>query len=714
MKGKKEKNIKKESSSEKKAINISSLKFRIILFVIILVTIGTFTLGAISKRTAVPALETSIGQTLEQATDNIANKLNAHNEKIFNILNSLASISIICDENAPVEEKAFTLDKVKESSNDFINLTFCDKNGIGYTHTGAKTDFSQRPYFQNAIKGNNFILDPSLSPVTGDFAMFYSIPVHNRNNEIIGILVAVVDGSALSNFCAETVIGKESHPIIMSMKTGKTIGDEKISYAQEGQILRDTTTGEFNEAINAALNGEKSYKFFYEGSHRKCTVISAYRPVGFGTDWTIFCMAPRSDYFKVMDNMIIKMFLAAFLIVIISGLLVYIVITAGLKPLIDVKDTINGIATGNADLTKRISVKTKDEIGDVVKGFNKFSEKLQTIITGVKNSKNDLINVGSDLQASTQDTTASISQILSNIDDMHKQISLQNNSVQETAGAVNEIASNIESFDRMITQQAESVSQASAAVEEMIGNISSVNNSVEKMAESFEQLRSNTHIGFEKLQDVNEKIDQIEAQSDMLQEANDAIASIASQTNLLAMNAAIEAAHAGEAGKGFSVVADEIGKLSETSQQQSMSISEQLNNIKESINSVVDASEQSSVAFQAVATKIKETDELVRHIKAAMQEQNEGSSQITNALHSMNDSTIEVRTAASEMTEGNKAILKEVSHLQEASGHMSNSMNEMAQGARKINETGQALSGISSKMTTSIDEIGNQIDQFKV
>ena len=144
------------------------------------------------------------------------------------------------------------------------------------------------------------------------------------------------------------------------------------------------------------------------------------------------------------------------------------------------------------------------------------------------------------------------------------------------------------------------------------------------MAASFDDLSANAQTGFSKQQDVNDRIKQIENQSEMLHEANLAISSIAEQTNLLAMNAAIEAAHAGEAGKGFSVVADEIRKLSETSSAQSKTIGEQLNSIQESITEVVSASTEASDAFSAVSNKIKETDQIVMQIKAAMEEQNSG------------------------------------------------------------------------------------------
>ena len=395
-------------------------------------------------------------------------------------------------------------------------------------------------------------------------------------------------------------------------------------------------------------------------------------------------------------------------------LLSYIFIRWLMWRIANVTNQLKEMATGEADLTKRVTLRVLDEIGDLVINFNAFCDKLQTIIGETKKSKDELSVSGESMSASTQDTASAITQIIANIDSISHQITNQNQSVQQTAGAVDEISSNIESLNHMIENQSSGVTQASAAVEEMIGNITSVNNSVEKMASSFEELESNANMGFKMQNDVNDRIQQIETQSEMLQDANTAISSIAEQTNLLAMNAAIEAAHAGEAGKGFAVVADEIRKLSETSSSQSKTIGEQLTKIKASIGEVVAASNESSRSFGVVSQKIQETDQLVMQIKAAMEEQNQGSKQITDALKTMNDSTQEVRAASVEMANGNKMILEEVQLLQSATLEMKGSMDEMSNGARKINETGSALADISGQVQSAIDKIGSQIDLFKV
>jgi methyl-accepting chemotaxis protein len=159
----------------------------------------------------------------------------------------------------------------------------------------------------------------------------------------------------------------------------------------------------------------------------------------------------------------------------------------------------------------------------------------------------------------------------------------------------------------------------------MVSNINSISNNLERAGSGFESLLTASNAGRDSMQNVIELVKDVSSQSVRLLETNEIIDSIASQTNLLAMNAAIEAAHAGDAGKGFSVVSDEIRKLAESSSEQSKVIEEELKKAVATIETIVGASALADEAFSSVATQIRQANGLIQEIRMAMKEQTEGS-----------------------------------------------------------------------------------------
>ncbi len=602
----------------------------------------------------------------------------------------------------------------KEMSDAFSYAAITDLKGNMWTSDGGTANVRDRQYFSDVVSGRKDVSidNPVLGRSTGKMVFHIAVPVKDSDDSIKGAFVAMIGIDKVQDVISTIQLGKNGYGFIVDSE-GVVIAHKDNSFIKK-DILNDSESSEngIRALVQNMIREETGEKLVTDPSSG-IKSICFYRPFKLA-DWSAGIMIPKNQFESTANelNKILGVTFACGAVLLMIALALGIAYV--IKPLKKVRNAIEDIASGDADLRKTIDVRTDDEIGAVVNEFNKFTGNMREIMTDLKGAKENLEFADETLVATTEDTSAAITEILANIESVHNQIKTQSDSVSGTAGAVNEIASNIESLEKMIETQSSGVTQASAAVEQMIGNISTVNHSMDKMADSFNQLSTSAQSGYNLQSNVNEQIERIKNQSETLLDANAAIANIAEQTNLLAMNAAIEAAHAGEAGKGFSVVADEIRKLSETSSQQSKTIGEQLKSISELIDSVVSASTESRQAFQDVTNRIEETDQLVRQIKAAMEEQNEGSIQINQALHAMNDSTIEVRNASKEMSEGNKAILSEIKNLQDSTSVMSGSMDEMSIGATKINESGAALTEISKKVHDSITEMDEQIDKFKV
>lgn len=595
----------------------------------------------------------------------------------------------------------------------FDYVAWVDETGKFQTDSGNETFVTQRDYYQAIVKNgaDDFIDNPATSLTTGKTIIHVCRAVkHGGKN--IGFFTGTVSMETINKLVKDITVGETGIATLFS-GNGKVISTSGDLDEME-TLAADKANNDVKNHIQTNSTSEYAGHFWNRDphGHKQFNIFSGIS----GTQWTLVIMIDGAQIFRIANEIIPYMSVAALILAVTLILVISLCVVSIMKPLVVVEKTLQGISSGNADLSKRILVKTNadNEIGRLASGFNTFVEKLQHIIIAMKQTKTELVAAGTKLNDSTEDTAASITQIIANIESMTGNIGTQSESVAQTASAVNQIASNIESLNKMIENQSASVTEASAAVEEMIGNINSVNNSVTKMAEEFNQLEQKAADGVQKQDDVNARIQVIETESQALQEANTVISNIAEQTNLLAMNAAIEAAHAGEAGKGFSVVADEIRKLSETSSSQSKTIGEQLKKITDSIQEMVTASQEAGISFSRVSSGINMTNNLVQEIKNAMQEQGEGSKQISIALNSMNDSTSEVRTASSEMSEGNKTILEEIKVLQNATLSMKEGMEEMNIGAKKINETGSNLSSISENMKSSITKIGDEVDQFQV
>ncbi len=398
----------------------------------------------------------------------------------------------------------------------------------------------------------------------------------------------------------------------------------------------------------------------------------------------------------------------------IAALNFFMLISQISSPIKQTVTVLRDISEGDGDISKRISVWSQDEIGEMARYLNLTLTKLGDIVRTIREQAGTLSDIERELSETTGETAGAVSRISEQILGVREHVALQNESVAAANSATVMITERIRDLDRNIDEQAAGVEESSSAIQQMLANVASVTATLANNAENVNELARASEEGRVSLEDVSNSIREIARESEGLLEISAVIEQIASQTNLLSMNAAIEAAHAGDAGRGFAVVADEIRKLAETSASQSKTISVSLGRIKESMKAISKSTDVVLSQFGSINERIKTVSDRELGIKNAMDEQDVGSKEILESVGHLNDITTKVKDGSSEMLRGGKDILKESQTLGEISGKVTESMVSMAASVEQIAETMRRVGEIAGRNNQSVGSLKAGIRRFKL
>jgi len=382
------------------------------------------------------------------------------------------------------------------------------------------------------------------------------------------------------------------------------------------------------------------------------------------------------------------------------------------KPIGLLTSTLGDVAGG--DLTKRLPGDGEDEIAKASRSFNKTMDELREMIVAIKSQVGSLSEIGNNLAGNVTTTVSAMNQIADNIQNVKGRAINQSASVSKTNATMDHVTVNIDRLSGHVERQTDAVFQASSAVEEMIANIRSVTNTLIKNEKHVNDLGEASEVGRTSLGEVAADIREIARESESLMEINSVVQNIASQTNLLSMNAAIEAAHAGESGKGFAVVADEIRKLAESSSDQSKTISKVLKKIKGSIDKIIVSTDNVMSKFEAIDHGVRIVADREEDIRNAMEEQTEGSKQVLDASGMVSETTRQVKDGSMEMLAGSKEGIQESENLERTTREITDGMNEMAAGAEQVNRAVSAVNELSGRTRENILSLALAVSRFKV
>jgi methyl-accepting chemotaxis protein len=270
------------------------------------------------------------------------------------------------------------------------------------------------------------------------------------------------------------------------------------------------------------------------------------------------------------------------------------------------------------------------------------------------------------------------------MDSVQNKTNIQMDSVVQTSDSVEGIIKHIRSLDNAVEIQAETISRSSESIEQMVGDIDSVSTVVHQAHETTGNLSKSSEAGRKMLNNLTEELTRIADQSAFLEEANAALVNIAAQTNILAMNAAIEAAHAGEAGKGFAVVAGEVRSLAELSNKESASISNEIKNMRNGIEKMRQVSSETVETLGRMFAEVTDMQASLNTVNTAVEAQASNGAQVLEALTSLRETTNQVRTGSDEIQKESDSIYKTVENLRNISKDVNDSILDVQEASKKI------------------------------
>ncbi|MFW5715483.1 MAG: methyl-accepting chemotaxis protein [bacterium] len=402
--------------------------------------------------------------------------------------------------------------------------------------------------------------------------------------------------------------------------------------------------------------------------------------------------------------------IAMLILILIVGFL-YAVIFSLRKKL----DTLQGSISiiGQGDFTHHIDLSGKDELTQLGATVNSFVDEFSEIIEEVKHRAAETAAQKEEVTGATNESSAAVEQMSSNISSISEEISRLVDHIGNSRTSTQQITQKISELAEKIETQSSAVTQSTSSVEEMSASIENVNTISDQRKAATDQLVEIVENTDAKLSETAELISQNTDDTNRILEIIGIINNVASKTNLLSMNAAIEAAHAGEAGRGFAVVAEEIRNLAETTNENSKQIRSTINTIANRITRIQEMSSETQTAFSQVKSESKNSSNSMAEISSSMAELSLGSKEIMEAMTSLSQTTQDIQESAEQMRSNTDEVNSALENIQTIGHEVDDRIHEIKEGSISITTSMQHINTLNEHNDESARSLTQAVSRFK-
>ena len=521
----------------------------------------------------------------------------------------------------------------------------------------GKLNVAERGYFKNAIQGNLNISKVTKSEATGNPIFVIASPVMIKNAPV-GVLFGVLDLSVFSQKFIDNIKVGDTGYAFMFNRDGVV-----IAHPGKSNILK-LNVNDLDFGKEMVQNKNSVIVYTWKGVE-KIVAQSNYKDL----DWTVGVSAVSSEIMAPVAELGRINMLVALIVVILAALAIFLIANSVAKPINGVVAGLKDAAEGEGDLTKRLEINSKDEVGELASWFNIFIEKVQLIIRDVADNANQLNQSSGELSDISQQMTKG-----------SEQASAKARTVSQSSV---EMSSNMNSVAAAMEQASTNMSIVASAAEEMTATISEIASNTEKASTITGQAVSQAS-------NASTQVDQLGQSAQEIGNVVETITEISEQVNLLALNATIEAARAGEAGKGFAVVANEIKELARQTAEATGEIKQKVDGIQKSTDGTV-------TEIETITTVVNQVNEIVTTIASAVEEQSVTTKEIANNVAQASQGVDEVNQNVSQSNSVATEISREIDEVTQTSGEISDS-------SAQVNISATDLAGLAGQLTEMVNK----------